>query len=282
MPGASARWSQPIGQATKLAPSTKQAWARWLDRIDEHLGSLRIVQFERTVKIRPIIIRWRSQWADKPRTADFSMQVLSRILSHAADTLGQLSGNPCEGIKTLYRVDRSEIIWTAADIDRLKQTCSPEVAHAADLAATTGLRLGDLVRLSWSHIGADEIIIATSKSRHKRSARVPLYDDLREELARIPKRATTELTHGGGRPWAAKSLGNAFVRARNAAGLADLHFHDLRGRAATRFYTAGLRENVVAEIMGWEEAHVSKIIRRYVDRSTVIKAAIAELYKPRT
>ena len=54
-----------------LAPSTKQDWARWLDRIDEHFGDLRIEQFERTVKIRPIIIRWRSQWADKPRTATF-------------------------------------------------------------------------------------------------------------------------------------------------------------------------------------------------------------------
>ena len=59
-----------------LAPSTKQAWARWLDRIAEHFGDLRIAQFERTVKIRPIIIRWRSQWADKPRTADFALQVL--------------------------------------------------------------------------------------------------------------------------------------------------------------------------------------------------------------
>jgi integrase len=101
-------------------------------------------------------------------------------------------------------------------------------------------------------------------------------------LARIPRRATTVLTHRGGRPWAAKSLSNAFTQAKNKCGFTNLHFHDLRGTAATRFYTAGLRENVVAEIMGWEEAHVSKIIRRYVDRSTVIKAAIAELNKPRT
>ena len=262
-----------------LAPSTKQAWARWLDRVDEHFGNLRIVQFERTVKIRPYIIRWRSQWVDKPRTADFSIQVLSRILSHATDTLGTLSGNPCEGIKTLYRVDRSEIIWTASDIDQLKRDCSPEIAYAVDLAAHTGLRLGDIVRLSWSHIGADEIVIATGKSRGRRSARIPIYDDLRAVLERIPKRATTVLTHSLGRPWAAKSLGNTFTKAKNAAGLTDLHFHDLRGTAATRFYTAGLRENVIAEIMGWESEHVAKIIRRYVDRSTVITAAIAELNK---
>lgn len=46
----------------------------------------------------------------------------------------------------------------------------------------------------------------------------------------------------------------------------DLHFHDLRGTAATRFYVAGLSEREIAEIMGWEEESVSRIIRRYVDR----------------
>jgi integrase len=262
-----------------LAPSTRQVWTRWLDRIDEHFGSLRIAQFERTLKIRPVIIRWRGQWTSKPRTADYAVEVLSRILSHAVDTLGLLSINACEGIKTLYRVDRSEIVWTAADINQLKQVCPPEIAHAAELAAHTGLRLGDLVKLSWSHVGADEIVIATSKSRQRRAARVPLYDDLRDVLARIPRRATTVLTNSHGRPWAKKSLGNSFTLAKNKCGLVDLHFHDLRGTAATRFYTAGLRENVIAEIMGWEEAHVSKIIRRYVDRGAVIKAAIAELNK---
>jgi integrase len=58
---------------------------------------------------------------------------------------------------------------------------------------------------------------------------------------------------------------------------ADLHFHDLRGTAATRFYTAGLSERVIAEIMGWEEEHVSRIIRRYVDRSAATRAVIAQL-----
>ena len=32
----------------------------------------------------------------------------------------------------------------------------------------------------------------------------------------------------------------------------DLHFHDLRGTAATRFYIAGLSKRVIAEIGGRE------------------------------
>jgi hypothetical protein len=91
-----------------------------LDRIAEHFGELRIVQFDRPEKIRPIIRRWRNKWADKPRSADYGMQVLSRVLSFAVDPLGKIGGNPCEGIKQLYSGNRSEIIWTEAHISQLK------------------------------------------------------------------------------------------------------------------------------------------------------------------
>jgi integrase len=192
--------------------------------------------------------------------------------------LGKLTVNPCEGIKALYSSDRSEIIWTDADLARIKPHCTPEIADATDLAAGTGLRRGDLLRLSWSHVGADAIVIATSKSNHRREAIVPLYDDLREVLARIPKRATTVLTNSEGRPWSNGAFGNRFNRAKLAAGIgSELHFHDLRGTAATRFYVAGLSERVIAEIMGWSEDNVANIIRKYVDRSAATKAVIRQL-----
>jgi hypothetical protein len=69
----------------------------------DYFGDLRVAQFDRPEKIRPVIRRWRNQWADKPRTADYAMQVLSRVLSHAVDQLGGIASNPCEGIKQLYR-----------------------------------------------------------------------------------------------------------------------------------------------------------------------------------
>lgn len=49
----------------------------------------------------------------------------------------------------------------------------------------------------------------------------------------------------------------------------NLHFRDLRGTAATKFYIAGLPVRVIAEIIAWEEETVQKIIRRYVRRSSV-------------
>jgi integrase len=271
-----------------LADTTKRNWSTWLDRIGEYFGGLSIAQFDRPEKIRPVIRRWRAQWADRPRTADYGMQVLSRVLSHAVDPLGKIAGNPCEGIKQLYSGDRREIIWADSDIAQLKagstgkkklHPCPIEIIHAVDLAATTGLRLSDLLRLSWSHVGEDAITITTGKSKHRREAVIPLYDELRDVLARIPKRSTTILTNARRRPWTPNGFGTAFNRAKIAAGMndRDLHFHDIRGTAATRFYTAALSERVIAEIMAWEEEHVARIIRRYVGRSAATKAAIAKL-----
>jgi integrase len=184
------------------------------------------------------------------RTADLHLQVLSRVLSYAVDPLGKIAGNPCDGIKRLYSSDRSEIIWTVSDIDQIKAgACPVEVIHAVDLAAHTGLRRADLLRLCWSHVGNDAITITTGKSRHRREVVIPLYDDLRAVLARIPKRSPRILTNSSHRPWSDGSFGSAFNRAKQAAGMADrdLHFHDLRGTAATRFYTANLPVRVIAE-----------------------------------
>jgi integrase len=263
----------------KLAESTRTQWGKWLDRIAEYFGDLSIAQFDRPEKIRPVIRRWRSQWAETPRTADYALQVLSRVVAHAVDPLGKIAGNPCEGIKHLYNNDRSEIIWTDSDVTSIKDTCSAEIGYAVDLAGHTGLRLGDLLRLSWSHVGDDAIVLATGKSRQKREAIIPLYDGLREVLARIPKRSTMILTSSKRRPWTADGFGSSFNKAKIDAGLAerDLHFNDLRGTAATKFYIAGFTMREIAETLAWEEESVEKIIRRYVGRTAAIKARIKKL-----
>jgi integrase len=71
------------------------------------------------------------------------------------------------------------------------------------------------------------------------------------------------------------------IPAKEAASMGerDLHFHDLRGTAATRFYIAGLPVRVIAEILAWSEDQVDKIIRRYVERGAATKEAIRRLYE---
>jgi integrase len=98
-------------------------------------------------------------------------------------------------------------------------------------------------------------------------------------LDQIPKRSTTVLTSSRGRPWTPDGFGSSFNTAKHDAGIAhkDLHFHDLRGTAATKFYIAGLPIRVIAEILAWSEDQVERIIRRYVARTAATKEAIRQL-----
>lgn len=155
-------------QYSGTSDNTKKNWSVWFDRIDDHFGELQTAQFNRAEKIRPSIIHWRNLYEKTPDAADTGMTVLSRILSHAVDPLCLIGTNPCAGIKKLGGGNRADIIWSDADIARLKEHCSLEVAHAVDLAAATGLRVSDLIRLAWSHVREDSIVISTGKSSHKR------------------------------------------------------------------------------------------------------------------
>jgi hypothetical protein len=47
----------------RLADSTRDQWGKWLDRISDYFGELSIAQFDRPEKIRPVIRRWRNQFA---------------------------------------------------------------------------------------------------------------------------------------------------------------------------------------------------------------------------
>ena len=122
-------------------------------------------------------------------------------------------------------------------------------------------------------------MLSTSKSRHKREAIIPLYDGLRGVLERIPKQSTAILTSSKRRPWTVDGFGSSFNKAKIDAGMSerDLHFNDLRGTAATKFYIAGFTMREIAETLAWEEASVEKIIHRYVARSAAIKARIRKL-----
>lgn len=81
-----------------------------------------------------------------------------------------------------------------------------EVCYAVDLAAHTGLRLGDLLKVFWSHIvkvggNRSAIILRTGKSRGRREVIIPIYDALQRVLDSIPRRSTAILTNSQHRPW---------------------------------------------------------------------------------
>lgn len=258
-----------------ISKKTRASWSTWLDRIQDEFGDLRVEQFDRP-QMRPIIIKWQHRYAATPRAADMGVQVLSRLLSFGM-LEGRLNGNVCNGIPSIYTADRSGLIWTADDLSALEAVAPVQIVQAARLAALTGLRQADLLRLSWSHVKAHSIEIATGKSNGRKTTLIPLYDELRAFLKTVPKKATTVLVNTEGRPWRT-GFGSSWKKAKDKApSLSRLHFHDLRGTAATRFYLGGLTIREIAEVMTWSEDYVEGLIDRYVKRDELLLDRIRRL-----
>lgn len=273
---ASTAWTAPRDKGG-MADSTKKNWKPFVKAIQNHFGPLRIIQFERTTTIRPAIKRWLDKhWKDHPRQADMAKQVLSALLSFAVEN-DMLASNPCIGMKNRYANNRADRIWTPDALETLAKAAPPHVMRAARLAALTGLRQGDLLRLSWGHVGKLAIDLP-STSKTGKGALIPMYAELKALLAEIPKVSTIVLTNGDGHPWKS-GFGSSWNKALIAAKMqdADLHFHDLRGTAATRMYLGGLEKAEIAEALAWDEESVDRIIKRYVTRDALLRDRIKRL-----
>jgi integrase len=260
-----------------LAPSTRDLWNPWLDKIRDRFGTLSIRQFDRPA-IKPEVKRWHHSMRATPRAADTGLQVLSRVLAFGMSE-GKLASNQCEGMAHLHKSNRADVIWSDEDLTTLLAHASPEMAWAARLAALTGLRRGDLVKLAWTHVGEFAIELKTGKSRGRRTVTIPMIKPLRDLLSIIPKRATTVLTSSDKRPWTGDGLGSSWWKLIQESGLKDkgLRFHDFRGTAATRLYRAQLPLREIAEILGWSEDRVEKIINRYVKLDEILKDRIRRI-----
>ena len=99
------------------------------------------------------------------------------------------------------------------------------------------MRRGEILAMTLKHLDLDrkEVFIPESKNGHSRT--VPLTD---RAMAAINE--AIALSTSGSRifPVSANAFRLAWERTRKRAGLDDLHFHDLRHEAISRFFELGL------------------------------------------
>lgn len=282
---------------TTKSESTKKEWGRWLDRIaadasDKDIGGLPVKLLDDR-RVREVLLDWRDQWAHMPRTADYAMQVLHRVLSWAHGR-GKLAINAAAGIGQLWESKRADQIWTADDVKAfVDKAKSPEVGFIIRLACLTGLRREDLTNLAWSHVGDLAIAKPTGKSGGRKIATIPLLDEtksLLDEIKAQQARRHGELCHRAkkkGRPpppapltvlsstrctpWSVNGLEHQVIDTKKLAEI-DKHLHDARGTFGTRLRKAGLTGPEIADVLGWEEDRVERLLAAYVDRNAIIKA----------
>jgi site-specific recombinase XerD len=282
---------RPPPHLRKLAPRTLSDRRKHLDKVRADLGKMEVLALEATAA-RRVLIKWRDSQARTPKSADDRLYALSCVLDWAVDQ-GELTRNPIAHFTRIYEVDRSEIVWTRAQLETLYEHADPAFSNFVRVSVMTGIRMGDLRALPLSAIGEDSIVFQSGKSRKRRTVVVPIFDELRAALASIRPsgKSTTLLNSSKGRPWSEAGLESALRRARMSvqaeaedklgkdakSPIAGLRIHDLRGTAATNFMRWGVDDDEIATIMGWKREQVREIRKRYVSGEEIGRAMVRRI-----
>lgn len=254
----------------RLAKVTKDDYRRWITRISKRFGNAPIGLMA-DYRLRKEVLAWRDKWASQPRAADRAMGTLSTVLAWAVQR-GMIAVNIAADMGTLHRVDRSDEIWEQRHWDAVKDV--PEhIMKALRLAEMTGLRLGDLISLDWSHVGPSAIVIRTNKRKVR--AAIPLHRELKAFLEALDHREGAILRNTKGQAWTTSGFKSSWGKAKPDG--FDRTLHDLRGTCATWLIGKGFTDTDAATIMAWKVARVAEIRARYVDRERTVIAMAERL-----
>jgi integrase len=202
------------------------------------------------------------------------------VLSWAAKD-GPLRVNVLDGFERAYTSDRSDIIWLPEHIEAFMQAASTEMQFAMVLALHTGQRQGDILRMAWSQYDGTSITLRQGKARRLgRSAptiRVPCTKALKATLDAAQRRAAVMLTTKTGLAFKKRYFAEQWEETCKAAGIVDLHFHDMRGTTVTMLAEAGCTLPEIVSITGHTLRRAQDILDKYLARtSKLAESAIAK------
>jgi len=255
----------------KLAASTRREYKRMLTGAERKFGAMPIVVLEDPHIIRDFL-EWREAVAraSGEREADNRLSTISAMLTWAKEH-GRLTVNHLRGFRRLYHSDRSEKIWLPEHIEAFMRVAPIELRRALIIALHTGQRQGDILRLAWSAYDGSSLTLRQGKNRRRgiepRPIAIPCTTTLRRVLDAIPRVSPLILTTKTGRAFKKRYFAELWNRTAKAAGVVDLHFHDLRGTAITWLSEAGSSAQQIAPITGHSIKTITVIIDRYLART---------------
>lgn len=182
-----------------------------------------------------IVTDMRGHYADA--TINRSLAALKRAL-HVGWQRGQCAEDWSGHVRTLPVHNAREVWLTVEQVRAIAERASAATRAAMWIALLTGCRRGEVLGIRRADIGADTITIRAGNTKTLRTRTVPIVPALRPWLAHVPL------------PLNAEGLKSGFRRAREAAGMPHVRYHDLRHSCATILLGLGVPLDVVRDILG--------------------------------
>ncbi len=181
---------------------------------------------------------------------------LMRAMLHYAEREGWIVKTPFEsgtGLISIANETKRDRILTRAEEKRLLGACTGRREHLRPIliaALDTGMRRGELFKLTWSDVDltASLIHIRATNTKTQTERRVGVTARLRVELEQL--RAKQPPNYDGPIFGILNNVKTAFKSLRHDTQLQDFRFHDARHTAITRMIESGLPAAEVMKISG--------------------------------
>ena len=157
--------------------------------------------------------------------------------------------------------NRKERILTRDEESKLYKTSALHLRPILTLALHTGMRLGEILGLTWAQVDSEKGLIRVERTKSGLSRLIPINSALYEELAALRSHSPSSfLFRNAKTEKPLTSIKTAFKAACRRAGIVGLRFHDLRHTFASRLVESGADLITVKELLGHSSV---KITERY-------------------
>jgi integrase len=155
-------------------------------------------------------------------------------------------------------------------VKRLVNCEHPHLKAMIILAIDSGMRRGEILKLTWNDIDFENGYITALATNTKTE---------RERLTPLSERAQIQLTKlkevfGGEGPFPYKEMKSSFNTAKKLAGIKDLHFHDLRRTAITRWIQQGTPLALAGKLGGHSQLETT--MKHYISNDEASVKEITE------
>ena len=207
-----------------------------------------------------------------PSTINHDVSYLSSVLASAKPVYGiDYTTNPATDARPLLlqmgligKSKRRSRRPVSDELDRLLAGLEARSDHVAakipfvdilNFSILSCMRVGEVCKIRWEDVDEKQkaVLVRDRKDPRKKSGNhmlVPLLGDAWNIVQRQPK--ISELIF----PYNSRSVTAGFQRVRNALGIEDLRYHDMRREGASRLFEAGFSIEEVAQVTGHRSLNV--------------------------
>ena len=134
---------------------------------------------------------------------------------------------------------------------RLLSECAPLLKATILFALETGMRKGEIQKLLWKDVDLGKCTAKLFDTKNGEDRTIPLSGRAIVVLKALPRNINGKVFPGA-------DISHSFTAACKRADIADLHFHDLRHEATSRFFEKGLNPMQVGAITGHKTLQMLK------------------------